>query len=820
MAIQIIQPAVPVTLHLLALALIDQTIKAVYTQRLGPQAGWGSDFFEVNALQRRVVTVFTALAFPVLYFYYFRSAVWILASYTVYMVYSLIKKHDHEIHGNRHSSDLAGLISIFSKVDPRAEIQHSMLIFAEAISSQISIPRNFFIDLKDLSKYDLGLQLNRWLGRNDRLLSRIQNVSLRAIRHLPKQISVLTELSKLEFRVSGVSDLTPLLQNEELRYLGLTGSSSLKTVPEDLFLLKNLSHLDLSQTGITSFPLPLSKCTSIRHLNLSMCKFNELPQTASLPPNLTYLNLSETNISVLPESINELIHLQELQFGSSIEQLGNDRLRLPSVLPKSLRKVNLTRNSIKKLPTCFEHCELLEELNLSLALSCRYSEAIKLPSNLKILDLSLNSLTAVPPSILQCNQLEKLNLSHNNIRELTAEECFPPSLKRIDLKGNLLRILPGWLLARPITCDINIEDNPVEVETIALMQQSILIVREATGRQFGATLRTSHVRESFELLAENVLAQRNQAQLSVNVDELILNWLNEFQQEYPQFCENKAERFPTGSGEQQPCLVFYNPLRTHPKSQELGLFLHGLKATADYKEGGNSRKVLIYHTFELLEEAALNPKFCVELFDVLYKASARCHDRETFVFNRVHVLIRLYRSGAQTDTELIQLLIGCKRIELLHKCADERIDQFAKTDLLEVYLYYECNLKNSLKLPLSTQGMIYKETGKVPDEILQEDANQVIEKTKTLDDICQLLLEQPVWLRRMEEKYQEGLRQIREELSFQIEKLDCDTELSKKEKETAYSDLQSQHDINSQEFILEKTKDLVAKNIHHFQTIR
>ena len=55
-----------------------------------------------------------------------------------------------------------------------------------------------------------------------------------------------------------------------------------------------------------------------------------------------------------------------------------------------------------------------------------------------------------------------------------------------------------------------------------------------------------------------------------------------------------------------------------------------------------------------------------------------------------------------SDRELIELLVGLKRIDILKAIAAKRVEELKLGDAIEVHLYYQVKLKDALRLPLST----------------------------------------------------------------------------------------------------------------------
>ncbi|MBS4168916.1 hypothetical protein [Parachlamydia sp. AcF125] len=151
---------------------------------------------------------------------------------------------------------------------------------------------------------------------------------------------------------------------------------------------KNISELELGDTGLTFLP------PEIKH-------FSQLQK----------LNLSINQLTVLPASIGQLSQLKELWLKSNL------LTTLPSTLGQlsQLKGLDLSRNQLAVIPA------ILGKL-----------------SHLKAFWLDHNQLTTIPATLGQLSQLQWLSLSYNQLTDL------PVEIKRLDrcttvLNGNPLK---------------------------------------------------------------------------------------------------------------------------------------------------------------------------------------------------------------------------------------------------------------------------------------------------------------------------------------------------------------------------------------------
>lgn len=171
---------------------------------------------------------------------------------------------------------------------------------------------------------------------------------------------------------------------------------------------KHYSFLDLSGNPIKSIrygKLGAVVADTLIFRDCAITKWNR----KSLPLYVLYLDLSENLLETIPPDISDMYSLFYLD-------LSNNQLQSVSVVfPEFLRCLDLGDNDISKLST--RSLKVCEE-------------------SLENLNLSDNSLRKIPPAVRRCESLEVLNLKGN---ELTRFNCAPrqfPHLQSLDLRNN------------------------------------------------------------------------------------------------------------------------------------------------------------------------------------------------------------------------------------------------------------------------------------------------------------------------------------------------------------------------------------------------
>ncbi len=509
----------------------------------------------------------------------------------------------------------------------------------------------------------------------------------------------------------------------------------------------------------------------------------------------------------------------------NINEQFNKWMNCNRELLNNLKELDLTLVLLQSLPSQIGQLSNLEILRLGHVRLENFPPFLNSLSKLKKLDLSSTSFKNLH-QLPQYPNLERLDLTFNGITEIPEATHLPATLKNLNISFNQLTTLPDSLLRLPRTCWVEASRNSFSPETVRDLQNRLQNIRQENPL-LGPRLSTSvddWINQTLEIALgesfENRMAGLRASLLEVargrfrktetSLEDSILFWLKEFQQELPQLCQNKVDRLPGREGEESVCLVFYSSLFAHDKKEVLSDFLERLKRTKDYLSGGNSKVKLIHRVFQMLEEASLNEQFRTELFPILEGACETCGDLVTLVFAKdIESRIHLSRAGEKNDGELAKLVVGLKRMALLEERANYHVETLGLVDPVEVELFLYCQLREPLELPLSTEGMLYPKIAGISSEILQADAALVLDKSRSPEDVCTILAANEVWQERIKKNHQEAFNQQEKTFSAEMEALSENDSMGSHARVEAMNSLKSKRDNATQQFIEERTKTWV-----------
>jgi Leucine-rich repeat (LRR) protein len=233
-------------------------------------------------------------------------------------------------------------------------------------------------------------------------------------------------------------------------------SNKLGKIPNSIFSLNSIVHLDLSYNNINELQDSFNSLKSLKYLNLGFNQITEIPPSIGSLEKLKLLDLNHNRIKTLPSSISKLNSLLTLNLqGNHINSLQPSLKEL-----KILEELNLGLNQLNNVPPWLRDLNSLKKLNLggNKALP-KFEEWIDFLPSIVELNLYDNYIKILPESIGALDSLEVLILPNNQISMLPDSFQNLISLKKLDLSWNGILDLPKWVDSFTYLEELNLRGN-------------------------------------------------------------------------------------------------------------------------------------------------------------------------------------------------------------------------------------------------------------------------------------------------------------------------------------------------------------------------
>ncbi|MCQ6255718.1 NEL-type E3 ubiquitin ligase domain-containing protein [Pseudomonas sp. Q11] len=434
------------------------------------------------------------------------------------------------------------------------------------------------------------------------------------------------------------------------------------------------------------------------------------------------LDLSGVNVGALPELTADFSHVGVLK----LHDMGLTLHYCDSFLRSfsSLRRLDMPRNRLIDIPQSLEGMRNLETLRLDanrIGLTARGAGILQGLTRLKNLDLDHNLLGRLP-DFSRLPDLERLHLKSTGITAWPTGLRDQP-LTLIDLRDNGLTQVPDHLLDPPaerahVTARLNrvtlLQGNPLN----ELVQQRM--------RDYWATV--LQTRPEWAVLRLPDAFGFSASVGPSNMQQWMLN-------------------LPAGQTAHKR--VLWQSLADEPQSGEFFELLHRL---ANSYHGLKDHPDLQARVWQMLDAMGRSTELRDELFDLAGQPA--CEDRAALSFSYLEIRLMIHNAramavGKDEAATLVQLAKGLFRLDEVESIAlkdiqrrrdainarpdltnEEKLENLALIEEVEVRLAFRVGLKDRLKLPGQPAGGVFLTLGDVTPEMLDTAADEVL----ALDD--------------------------------------------------------------------------------------
>ena len=231
--------------------------------------------------------------------------------------------------------------------------------------------------------------------------------------------------------------LLPTIANKDsIEKISIVGNGRRASLPDSIFMYRNLSDLELIDFRISRLPKDLARLP-VKRLTI----LNNFPKKKlRLPKNstITTLTIRGDEQGKLPKSYRRMKNLEVLELSK------NNLTKMPVVKNNDkLTRYELTFNSITVIPSWIGKLKSLKNLNLNNNKVELIKPGIERLKNLEELQLYRNNLKALPPMLYSMASLKVIDLYYNHIYSVTRDIANWKNLEVLYLSNNDLVSIPG-----------------------------------------------------------------------------------------------------------------------------------------------------------------------------------------------------------------------------------------------------------------------------------------------------------------------------------------------------------------------------------------
>jgi len=214
--------------------------------------------------------------------------------------------------------------------------------------------------------------------------------------------------------------------------------NEIKSLPEEIGLLRHLDVLDLQTNCIHFLPGPFDNLIGLKELYLSSNFLEAFPHELYGFSSLTRLDIGHNRLSRVGKTLGTLKCLSHLSLAHNIlttipPEVGKLQL---------LRTLDLNNNKIASLPPQIGKCKCLQHLDMDNNLLEGLPEELSQCKELKVLRVSHNSIRMLAAHLTSITSIQEIHAAHNQIFALLGNFAHLTNLQVLHLQGNSLDHLP------------------------------------------------------------------------------------------------------------------------------------------------------------------------------------------------------------------------------------------------------------------------------------------------------------------------------------------------------------------------------------------
>jgi hypothetical protein len=258
--------------------------------------------------------------------------------------------------------------------------------------------------------------------------------------HLESAIAHKTTATELviNYRETRDLEISKILKLDKLEKLSLRYFPSHYFFPKQIYELKSLKSLTLSECSFGKIPDGISSAKNLKELKLVNCKIDKFTEDILKNSSIESLHIENTDLkNLIDADFFSVSKIKELIF------LGSDLTQLHRIIGKLkvLKSIVLKENKLSTIPLSVLKYKKLESLSIVHNCFTTVPDTLAELKNLKRIDFSFNQLNEIDCDFKSLPKLEELDLSYNEFKEFPDRILEIKHLNKLKISYNLFKSL-------------------------------------------------------------------------------------------------------------------------------------------------------------------------------------------------------------------------------------------------------------------------------------------------------------------------------------------------------------------------------------------
>ena len=458
-------------------------------------------------------------------------------------------------------------------------------------------------------------------------------------------------------------------------------SDFMKKIQDGIIDKKHITELRFIFNKLTSLPRVVTELSLLRGLSIRNNLLISLPADIGQLRSLIHLNINNNQLLSLPSEIGQLKSLIKLLL------IDNQLTSLPAEIGQlsSLVILDVDYNCLTSLPAEIGQLRSLIHLDINNNRLTSLPAEIGQLSSLTYLELCHNQLTSLPTEIGQLSSLTRLDLSSNQLTSLPDEIGQLSSLTHLYLHNNQLTSLPAEIGQLSSLNDLYLHDNQLTSIPTSLINLTSIIYFKCD----------ENLHDQRDMIVNEIKLKRSK-QSSHELPQKFKFWLA--------YCGSSNDKLSNET--------FIESL-TEEQSIHLYEYLTRLQQVKDFSHNPTR---LANHLFDFLKLTQGNNEFADIFYTELKENNTCCQDRTAMSTNIIYTYYIVFslnenNKSISLNSSTIKKFVSLAKTITLRSLIQNYLIKNPSAESVEIYLYYESNLKNQLNLTTVMESMSYPSVG-------------------------------------------------------------------------------------------------------------